>query len=235
MIALVGFALLGFYMSQPELFVGGESLHESADKLFPQYIANQLPVGISGLVVVALFAAVMSSVDSGINAVTAVILTDFVGRFRQKPAGKQHNLRTARYLTVGIGIVIVLLNTFIDKVPGNYLAVTQKTVNLLTAPLFGLFFMALFVPFATQFGAMFGTIYGSATAILVGFWDVITGLEPLSFQWIGPTALIVNIIAGISLSLLPTRDLRVLSLFVWCVVAATPIVVVFTAAFALRV
>ena len=205
-LGLVGLAVLGFYSAHPELVTSAGGLKENADKLFPQYIANQLPVGISGLVVVALFAAVMSSVDSGINAVTAVVLVDYIGRFRQKDVDERSNLRFARVLALCIGAVIVYLNTVVDKVPGNYVEVATKTVNLLVAPLFSLFFMALFVRFSTPFGAFWGAIYGSAAAALVGYWDLITGSEPLSFLWIGPISLVVSVAVGVPLSLLPTRN-----------------------------
>ena len=157
-------------------------------------------MGVSGLVVVALFAAAMSSVDSGVNAVTAVVLTDFIRPFRKTVPEPRQELKLSRILTVAIGVVIVLLNNYIDHVPGNYTAVTNKTVNLLVGPLFMLFVFALFVPSATSFGAIWGSIYGSAAAVFVGGWDMLTGLDPLSFQWSTPVSLIVNGIVGWGLS-----------------------------------
>jgi cyanate permease len=44
-------------------------------------------------------------------------------------------------------------------VPGNILEMSQKTVGLLVSPLFGVYFIALFVRFGTPFGAMFGAWY----------------------------------------------------------------------------
>jgi len=78
-------------------------------------------------------------------------------------------------------------------VPGNFLEVTQKTTNLLVTPIFALFFLALFVRFATPLGAIAGCVCGITTAVLIGYWDVITGLPRLSFQWIGISALVVNL------------------------------------------
>ena len=232
-LGLVGFAVLGYYLANPELIQLPGGIEANADKLFPQFIANQLPMGISGLVIVALFAAAMSSVDSGINSVTAVVLTDFVKRFRKVPVDERAELYLARLLTILIGIIIVLLNTVVDQMPGNYLEVSQKTVNLFVAPLFGLFFFALFVKAATPLGAVLGTVYGAAAAVLVAFWDMITMLEPISFQWIGPIALTVNIVAGLLLSRLPTRGRPWPLVAFWCVAAVVPIVLVFAYAFSL--
>ena len=56
------------------------SLTANADKVFPHFIAYHLPPGISGLVVAAMFAAAMSSIDSGVNSITAVVVTDLLHR-----------------------------------------------------------------------------------------------------------------------------------------------------------
>lgn len=52
-----------------------------ADKVFPEYLAHSLPVGIAGLVVAAIIAAAMSSVDTSINSSATVILQDLYGRY----------------------------------------------------------------------------------------------------------------------------------------------------------
>jgi SSS family solute:Na+ symporter len=91
----------------------------------------------------------------------------------------------------------------VQHVPGNITAMTSKTANLLTVPIFGLFFFALFVPFASPAGVWIGTFAGVITATLVAFSGPIfgvdprTGLDPVSFQWIAPVSVVVNITAGI--------------------------------------
>lgn len=222
-LGLVGFALLGFFLQN-----AGPGQIADADKLFPDYIANHLPMGISGLVVAAMFAAVMSSLDSGINSVTAVIQVDLIDRFRGGDSDRSHNLWVARGLSVGIGVVIILLNAFLlPNVEGNIMKQTQTMTNLLVCPLFCLFFLALFVRSATSFGAITGTIYAIATAVLVAFWDDLSGLDALSFQWIGPCSLVVGILMGISFSRLSTNHLSRCRLGVYSVAAAVPVVIVF--------
>jgi SSS family solute:Na+ symporter len=101
------------------------------------------------------------------------------------------------------------------QVPGNITAVTTKTSNLLTTPIFGLFFFALFVPFASPRGVWIGAICGTATAVLIAFSGPIFGyvpgtdqLDPISFQWIGPIALTVNLLTGTLASYLLTNRSR---------------------------
>ena len=203
LLVLVGLAVLGFYIAESEPTDGTVALVKQGDQMFPRFIATQLPAGLAGLVVAAMFAAVMSSLDSGLNSTASVIIIDFIRRFGGRPHAPKEDLRLARYLTLGMGFVIVLLAMVVQRVPGNILEMSQKTVGLLVAPLFGIFFLALFVRFGTGFGAVFGAWYGCTTAFLIAFWDVITGGPTLSFQWISPCALTVSIVTGVSLSLVP--------------------------------
>ena len=148
-LGLVGLALLGFFQANTDLLPAGGALKGQADKLFPHFIAVQLPPVVTGLVVSGLFAAAMSSIDSGVNSITAVVMTDFMGR---TPDTEIKQLRLARWMALGIGAVVVLLSTFMQYIPGNFMAVTNKTVNLLTVPIALLFIFALFVPFAHERG-----------------------------------------------------------------------------------
>ena len=231
-LGMVGFALLGYFEFRPEQLPAGIDLHSDADHIFPWYIAHRLPAGIAGLVVSAMFAAAMSSIDSGVNSITAVVMTDFLDRCGMHPSTERGHVLTAKLLAFSIGAIVVVGSSFMGVVPGNITAVTNKTVNLLTSPIFGLFFFALFVPFARPVAVWCATICGTLTAAAIAFsgplvtwldlqWgikaetfgvslqeqvDKITGEtfllapDPVSFQWIGPVALLVQVVVGIALS-----------------------------------
>ncbi len=243
---MVGFALLGYFQAHASALPADISLKENADDIFPRFISFHLPVGISGLVVAAMFAAAMSSIDSGVNSITAVVMTDYLDRFGLKPKTERGHVRFAQLLALGIGVTVVIGSSFIKYIEGNITAVTSKSVNLLTTPIFGLFFFAMFFRRATVLGVWVGAICGTITAALISFsgplvvtlatnFDVdaarfgvelmtnsetgmlvtavrelnpVTGemtlvpRDPISFQWIGPIALLVNIAAGIFVSLL---------------------------------
>jgi len=200
LLAAVGFALVGFFQHNPQLF--GGDLKSHADALFPTFIARCLPVGVTGLILSALLAAAMSGLSAGINSTSTVIAEDLVRRFRRVPLSERGRVRLARCLSLLVGAFVVALGSQMGRVPGNILEATNKTSNLFTAPLFGLFFMALFVPFATSWGTILGTVCGLASAVLVAYWEKITGLPAISFQWILPVSLLVNIVAGCLFSLL---------------------------------
>lgn len=240
-LGLVGFALLGYSQSVPESLPVDWTLKNNADDIFPRFIAYQLPIGVSGLVVSAMFAAAMSSIDSGVNSITAVVMRDYLDRFGLQPNTERGHVMVAKILAFSIGAVIVVGSSFMGNVPGNISAVTAKTTNLLATPIFALFIFALFVRFSNAPGVWIATIVGVVTAIVIAFsgpivtwlalnWDVQpenfgVSLEwrtdpetqtryqmapdPISFQWIGPIALTVNLLVGLVACWLlqkPTKD-----------------------------
>ena len=236
-LGLVGFALLGFFEAHPDQLPKDMNLYKDADDIFPWYIAHRLPVGIAGLVVSAMFAAAMSSIDSGVNSITAVVMTDFLDRFGKQPATERGHILAAKLLAFLIGTIVVVGSSFMGAIPGNITAVTNKTVSLLTSPIFGLFFFALFVPFVKPVAVWLATFLGIITAVVIAFsgplvtwlhlhWgirsetfgvslqeklDEATGEisllapDPISFQWIGPAALLVIIVTGVGLSWILSR------------------------------
>lgn len=201
----VGFALLSFYRSNPQHIPDGRDLLNDADFLFPNFIANHLPLGVSGLVIAAIFSAAMSSLSSGINSTAAVITTDILPWLTGKTRDDSGRLSLARWCSLAVGILVVAISSGIGRVPGNILEVTTKTNGLFVCPLFNLFFMALFVSFATPLGTIAGTAYGVSAAAVIAFWDVLTGQPGLTFLWIGPSSLVVSIACSMLFSLIPSR------------------------------
>jgi SSS family solute:Na+ symporter len=189
----LGFALLGYYTAFPNMLEPGQSVSANADQLFPQFIVFGLPKGITGLVVAGLLAAAMSSLSSGMSSITSVVTVDFIDRFRQAKLAEADHLRLAKYISFAVGVITVLLSfLYVRQVEGNLLEVAYKVVNLLTVPLFLLFLMAMFIPFASQAGTLIGVFAATATAILIAYWHEMTGRPGLGFTWIMPASLIVG-------------------------------------------
>ncbi len=212
-LGFVGIALLGYFQANPEALPAGMDLKSDADKIFPRFIAFHLPPGVSGIVIAAMFAAAMSSIDSGVNSITAVVTTDLLDRFGYRPKTEKGHIRMARILAFSIGAFIVALSPFMKHIPGNITGMTQKTVNLFVPLIFCLFFFALFVKFSKPAGVWAGWLCGLITAILIAFsgpifiegYDPEIHTDPISFQWTGPVALLVNIIVGTGVSYVLSR------------------------------
>ena len=218
-LGLVGLALLGFYEANQNLLPMNGSIKSQADKLFPHFIASSLPPVVTGFVVSGLLAAAMSSIDSGINSITAVLMNDF---FPKRSKGGKQSVAFARRIAIATGILVALLSFIVGVVPGNFMAITNKTVNLLTVPIALLFFFALYVPFASRTGVLIGTFCSITSAIVIAFSGPIMrlisphfGLEspiddPISYQWITPVSLFIGLTIGLGASwIFPKRNITV--------------------------
>ena len=222
-LGFVGLAVLGFYQLNPLLLPDHLSLERNGDGLFPHYVSHFLPVGMPGLITAGMLAAAMSSLSSGINSSITVVSKDFVEAFRpNRHRTDRDRLRTARWLAAGVGIVAISGSQIAGMIPGNLIEVVSKSINLFVCPLFGLFFLALFVRFATPFGAIVGAAYSFTAAVLVGYWDLVIGGAPVSFRWIAPVALATSLIFGPLFNLLPTRGKSGFRLGSYSVAAALP-------------
>ena len=197
-LGLVGLAMLAFFACNPHFLSDGETLMTQADILFPKFILVGLPAGISGIVLAALLAAAMSSLSSGLNSTATVISVDVIKRFFNNNQSPEVQIRQMRFLSMIIGVGILILSIFVSNVEGNLFDVVVKVVNLFVAPLFVLFFMALYVPFATSLGTCIGGIASAGLAIAIAFF----GFMGISVFWIMPAALIVGVLFGTVASLL---------------------------------
>lgn len=198
-LSILGLALLAWFQANPNMLAEGQTIATSADNLLPRFIVIGLPNGVSGLIVAALLAAAMSSLSSGINSSCLVITVDFVERFRAADRPQTDHVRLAKYISWLLGIVVVGLSFGVGMVSGNLLEVTYKLLTLPVAPLFVLFYMAMFVPWSTPFGTIVAATVSMAVAIGIAFFEFMG----LGFMWIMPVSLIVGIVVGMLASLVP--------------------------------
>ena len=203
----LGLALYAYALANPAFLPPGKTALDAADDLFPRFIITVLPAGISGLIIAGLLAEAMNSLSSGVSATGTVVVTDLINRFRKTPSTSDGDMRMAKWVSVFLGIVVVLLSSVMAFVSGNLFEISQNVVTLFVAPLFGLFFMAIFVRFATSFGTLVGAAAGVATACAINYWRDVTGqYPPISFLWAIPVSLAVQIAVGCVASLLPIGE-----------------------------
>jgi SSS family solute:Na+ symporter len=205
LLSSLGLALLAYFTIHPELLAPGQSLVEHADELLTRFIVVGMPPGLSGLVVAGLLAAAMSSLSAGINSCCSVITVDYVDRFglRRPDAAGTRRATLEPVISVLVGVVVLVLSTYVSQVEGNLLDKAYKVVNLLSTPLFGLFFMAMFVRWATALGTWGGAAVGVGFVVAINYWEEITGTKGISFFWAMPISILAQIAVGTALSALP--------------------------------
>ncbi|WP_332456234.1 sodium:solute symporter family transporter [Petrimonas sp.] len=170
LLGITGICVMAYFTLNSNMLEGGVNLFEQADILFPVFIRIGLPTGITGLIASAILAAAMSSLSSGLNSSSAVIAEEIIRGKKNK--NDISNLKLIKKTSVIIGIIVALSSFFIPYITGNLFDVIQKVVNLVVAPLFVLFFMALFIPFATDRATFFAGITSLIIAILIAFFEI---------------------------------------------------------------
>ncbi len=159
----IGTALFAFYKSNPERL---NPLIDT-DATFPVFIAAELPMGITGLIIAGLFAASMSTLSSGLNSVATLTSIDFYERL-VKNATQDKSLKLAYGVTVLAGIIstaVAVLFTFFD-IKSMFDAMLQLTA-ILGGGFAGTYALGLFTKRATWQGALLGTAASIAVALLL--------------------------------------------------------------------
>ena len=159
---LLGTGLWAFYRANPELL--NPTL--PTDSIFPLFIAQQLPAGIAGLLIAAVFAASMSTLDSSLNSVSAALVTDFYVRFRPA-ATDARRLMLARLLTAGLGVLATATSIALATFDiGSLWDTFQGMMGLLGGGLAGLFALGIFFRSANGAGAMTGAV----SSVFILYW-----------------------------------------------------------------
>ncbi len=201
-LAILGLAVASYFLKHPQSLEFGNTVYQNADSLFPRFILIGLPVGVSGLVVAGLMAAAMSSLSSGLNSSSSVLLEDIFDRHFPQLLKFEDPLKKVRFISIALGLVVTVCSMFVGYIEGNLLDIIMKLVNLFVAPLFVLFFMALFVPKATNRGTFLGGLFSLFIAILIAFFELFN----LSVLTIMPVSLVAGIVMSWILSLLDYKQ-----------------------------
>ena len=189
---MIGTGLYTFYKTHPaELDV----TMAQSDAIFPFFMMSQMPVGLAGVLIAAIFAATMSTISSNINSVATAFSIDFWKRFR--PSTTDHQLLgVARWSSMGSGLVGFLLALFMATWNiQSFLDFFNEYLGLLTSGLGGLFFIAVFMKRVKGYAALTGFVVGEAVVIWMSeFTDA-------NFFLFGATGMVVSIVVAWVLSL----------------------------------
>jgi SSS family solute:Na+ symporter len=144
---MIAFALAKSGLNQPlqqELFgAGGELIRANAQKAFPMLVAQVLPIGIRGMVVAGLLAALMSSLAGAFNAASTLFTMDFYQRLRPKVT--QERLVWVGRVATGVMVLIGLLWIPVIRGGRGLYDYLQGVQSYLAPPIFVVFFFGVFM------------------------------------------------------------------------------------------
>ncbi|WIX32240.1 sodium:solute symporter [Salinicola sp. JS01] len=207
--------LIGGYLLVPQmllfLFIGvmlaayyqqhGLTPPENLNELFPRYVVEAFPVGITGLVIAGVFAAAMSSLDSALNSLSAVSVRDFYARFVRPDADEGHYLKASRWATVFWGLYATLFAFFAGNL-GPVIEAVNRIGSWFYGALLGVFLLAVLSRRSNGRGAVAGMLLGMAAV-----WAA--SHQGISWLYQNAVGLGVSLAVGYAVSLsapAPSRD-----------------------------
>ncbi len=147
---------------------------DSPDRVFPTLAFELLPAGLRGLVMAALLAAIMSSLDSALNAASSLLTMDFVKPLR--PATSERALLAiGRGFTALLIVLAALYAPLIERF-GSLFQYFQSTLAYLVPPIVAVYLAGLFWSRATAAGAFWGLVGGLALGLALFLLQEVSGL-----------------------------------------------------------
>ncbi len=175
----IGTALFSYYKAQPGLLPVELTGFTSADKVFPYFIVNGLPAGLTGLLIASVFAAGMSTVSTSINSTATIVLSDYFKKFKGKDLSEKSSMKvlyssSGIFGLAGIGIAVALISV------QSALDAWWRLASIFSGGMLGLFLLGFFARNVRRINAIIGVTVG----VLVIFW---LSLSPVYFnhgKWI---------------------------------------------------
>lgn len=135
----------------------------AGDKVFPNFITQSMPTGLSGLVVAAIFAAALSS---SLNSIAATVVNDLYKPFAGGKDDK-HFLKVSGWLTVIIGIVQISVAIAVKDANSSALGMALSVASLINGPVLGVFLVGTFLKNAREVHALVGMLASISLMIYI--------------------------------------------------------------------
>lgn len=180
-----------------------QTLQDDPDRMVPMFILSYLPHGIIGFLFVAIIAALMSSVDSGINSLSAVTMQDFYQRYIRKEADERHYLWVSKFITFLWGmfcvIAAMLFSTFGEATRQTTIVLINAVGSLLYGPILAAFLLGMFSKRLPAAAVKIGIISGVLLNLFI--WQ----FSAISWMWWNLTGFLASVLVALVYSLFSVK------------------------------
>ena len=195
---LVGASLYAFYRLFPPMTALANS-----DRIFPTFIVNRMPHGISGLLIAAILAAAMSNLSAALNSLSSTTVVDFYLR-RRPEASEKRRVAVSRFATVVWGVILFGL-ALLSRHGGRVVEIGLTIISVAYGSLLGVFLLGILTRRATESGAIAGMACGLALNLYLWLganqfasW---AGFR-IAYTWLVAIGTVVTFVIGYAVSLL---------------------------------
>jgi SSS family transporter len=161
---IIGAILFVYYLET------GGTAPQPAERVYPQFIWDNLPPGVAGLVIAAILAAAMSNLSAALNSLASTTIMDFYRPITIRLSGSSrpegHYLKLARWATVAWGVVLFFVG-LIARNWGSVLNAGLSIASILYGALLGVFLLGILTRRTSESGAIAGMVASLAMMFYV--------------------------------------------------------------------
>ncbi len=173
------------------------------DQIFASYIAFELPVGITGLLLAAIYAASQSTLSTGLNSVATSWTLDIQERLSKKQLSFETQTRIAQFVSLGVGIFAIIVSMVLanGEIKSAY-EWFNGFMGLVLGILGGTFILGAFTKCANAKGAYVAFVVASVVMIAIKYFSPAGSVSIWSYSII---SIAVSLVVGIPVSLLTRK------------------------------
>jgi Na+/proline symporter len=146
------------------------------DRIFPTFVVQHLPHGVSGLMIAAILAAAMANLSSAINSLASTTVVDFYRTFVTGGVTSKDELRLSRWITVLWGLVLVFL-AILSRGVQSVLEAGLTIASITYGSMLGVFLLGVLTRRANERGSIVGMTAGLLSMLAVWYFTSI------AFTW----------------------------------------------------
>jgi Na+/proline symporter len=173
--------------------VTGDRTYDDVNYVFPTFVTTQLPIGLVGLIIAAIFAAAMSASAGEMNSLATATVIDVYRRHVRTQASDAHYLRVSKIATAFWGLMACGFAVYAASA-GSLIEVVNKVGSLFYGTLLGAFALAIGTRRANGTGTFVGMLAGFGTVL----WAA--GFTSVSYLWYNVVGALVVVVVGLAVS-----------------------------------
>jgi sodium-coupled monocarboxylate transporter 8/12 len=187
-----GLVLYAFYKIHGDPLAA--HLIQKEDQILPYFVVTQLPAGLSGMLIAAIFAASMSTVSAGVNSLTSATLCDFYQTLSKPDSLTEKSLLSkSRWYTLFYGALVTGFAFFISTMQSNLVQSVNTIIALVGGPMLGLFLLGIFTKKADTRGAIIGCVAGFVGLVAINLY----ASKEVNFLWHTMIGTIITMVVGL--------------------------------------
>jgi solute:Na+ symporter, SSS family len=182
------------YKETLQLALGKENISDS-NFVFLQFVKDNLPIGLIGLLFAVIFLSAWGSIAAALNSLAACSVIDFHKRFSGKSYTAEEDVKLSKWYTLGWGLFCILISMFAQNIGDSLIEAVNILGSIFYGVILGIFLIAFFIKSVKGKAAFYAAIISQAIVIWIYKLDII------SFLWLNVVGAVLVCLFAVLLQL----------------------------------